>query len=730
MAVPFQFANTPNGSTIPLAKLDQNFDYVENQINSLSVVTSFSGGSTGLLPATASTGIITLTGRLNVANGGTGATTASGAMANLLPAQTGQNGKFLTTDGNGNLSWAASGAGGVTGIANGGTGLTATPTNGQLLIGNGTGYTLATLTGGTGITIANTAGGITINATGGGGGTGTVTSVGLTSNLNGITITPSTAITTSGSFALGGTLGFANGGTGLSTLGTNGQVLTSNGTAIVWASAGAASNTFTNGISVSGTFSGSATILGSSPTQVTYQHDIGASVGVASWYTTPTFTTLATSTATLVLSATSPTVTINNGLPSQFRFPATTGTSGQVLTTDGTGVTSWASAGAASNTFTSGISVSGTFSGSATILGTSPTQVTYQHNAGSQIGAGSWYSTPTFTSLATPTATLVLSSNSPTVTINNGLPSQFRFPATTGTSGQVLTTDGTGVTSWASSSGNTFTNGISVSGTFSGSATILGTSPTQVTYQHNVGALVGAGSWYSTPTFTTLATPTATLVLSSNSPTVQVNTGLPSQFVFPSSGGSSGQVLQTNGSGITSWTSVPTLGATNTWSGTNNFQAITSTDITVGPTGSPNITLNSSGTQYGVYASGGAGGFVAMATPSGNTGFLPNTAGAGFTATGPYTNSSDATLKENISPVGACLDKVKALEGVYFSWIEDQTHAQQIGLIAQDVQQVVPEVVSRSVYNDKLGIAYASLVPVLINAIKELEARVAALEAK
>jgi hypothetical protein len=167
MAVPFQFSNTPNGSTIPLAKLDQNFDYVENQINSLSVVTSFSGGSTGLLPATATTGVITLTGSLNVANGGTGATTASGAMTNLLPAQTGQGGKFLTTDGSGNLSWAASGAGGVIGIANGGTGLTAAPTAGQLLIGNGTGYTLSTLTAGTGITISNTAGGITINSTGG-----------------------------------------------------------------------------------------------------------------------------------------------------------------------------------------------------------------------------------------------------------------------------------------------------------------------------------------------------------------------------------------------------------------------------------------------------------------------------------------------------------------------------------------------------------------------------------
>ena len=40
-------------------------------------------------------------------------------------------------------------------VANGGTGLGTTPTNGQLLIGNGSGYTLATLTAGAGISISN-----------------------------------------------------------------------------------------------------------------------------------------------------------------------------------------------------------------------------------------------------------------------------------------------------------------------------------------------------------------------------------------------------------------------------------------------------------------------------------------------------------------------------------------------------------------------------------------------
>ena len=59
---------------------------------------------------------------------------------------------------------------GVTGtlpIANGGTGLTTTPANGALDIGNGTGFTRATLTAGTNITITNSAGGISIAAAAG-----------------------------------------------------------------------------------------------------------------------------------------------------------------------------------------------------------------------------------------------------------------------------------------------------------------------------------------------------------------------------------------------------------------------------------------------------------------------------------------------------------------------------------------------------------------------------------
>lgn len=54
-------------------------------------------------------------------------------------------------------------------VSLGGTGYTSSPTNGQLLVGNGTGYTLASLTAGSGISVTNGAGSITIATTGGGG---------------------------------------------------------------------------------------------------------------------------------------------------------------------------------------------------------------------------------------------------------------------------------------------------------------------------------------------------------------------------------------------------------------------------------------------------------------------------------------------------------------------------------------------------------------------------------
>jgi hypothetical protein len=75
------------------------------------------------------------------------------------------SGSPVTTSGTITLS-------GTLAVANGGTGLTTTPANGRLLIGNGTNYTLANLTAGSGISITNGAGSITIAASGASGASG------------------------------------------------------------------------------------------------------------------------------------------------------------------------------------------------------------------------------------------------------------------------------------------------------------------------------------------------------------------------------------------------------------------------------------------------------------------------------------------------------------------------------------------------------------------------------
>jgi hypothetical protein len=67
-------------------------------------VTTISFGTTGLTPSVATSGAVTVAGTLAIANGGTGATTASSAINALLPSQTGNNGLVLTTNGT-NVSW-------------------------------------------------------------------------------------------------------------------------------------------------------------------------------------------------------------------------------------------------------------------------------------------------------------------------------------------------------------------------------------------------------------------------------------------------------------------------------------------------------------------------------------------------------------------------------------------------------------------------------------------------
>jgi hypothetical protein len=89
--------------------------------------------------------------------------------------------------------------------------------------------------------------------------------------------------------------------------------------------------------------------------------------------------------------------------------------------------------------------------------------------------------------------------------------------------------------------------------------------------------------------------------------------------------------------------------------------------------------------------------------------------------------SSDLTLKKNITPIASALSKVLQLNGVEFDFISGNDTGylgvHQIGLIAQDVSKVIPEIVAKN--NDgTLGLSYQHLVALLIEAMKEQQEQI------
>ena len=92
--------------------------------------------------------------------------------------------------------------------------------------------------------------------------------------------------------------------------------------------------------------------------------------------------------------------------------------------------------------------------------------------------------------------------------------------------------------------------------------------------------------------------------------------------------------------------------------------------------------------------------------------------------------SSDRRLKENITQTAVnALDRIDNLDMVEFDFIKDKKH-EEIGLIAQEVERIIPQAISRNPDNpdDYLHIDYTALVPYLIKAIQELNKKVERLE--
>jgi len=168
-------------------------------------------------------------------------------------------------------------------------------------------------------------------------------------------------------------------------------------------------------------------------------------------------------------------------------------------------------------------------------------------------------------------------------------------------------------------------------------------------------------------------------------------------YNFSATGLASGYNLRTDGTGVLSWAAAAGGLTVSDDTSTNATRYLTFTSATTGSVS----TINVSSTKLT---------------------FNPST--GDFTAGGNITANSDARIKTNIKTLENALDKVKSLRGVSFE--RKDSGIKNIGVIAQEVEAIVPELVRES--DGLKSVAYGNIVALLIEAVKEQNKKIEELE--
>ena len=104
--------------------------------------------------------------------------------------------------------------------------------------------------------------------------------------------------------------------------------------------------------------------------------------------------------------------------------------------------------------------------------------------------------------------------------------------------------------------------------------------------------------------------------------------------------------------------------------------------------------------------------------------FVADTSG-NFTVRGTVNAQSDISSKKNIVQITDHFKILDGIRGVRFNWIENDKPS--AGLIAQEVQEVIPELIHKE--GEKLSLNYNGMIGVLVEAVKELKAEIEKLKA-
>ena len=243
-------------------------------------------------------------------------------------------------------------------------------------------------------------------------------------------------------------------------------------------------------------------------------------------------------------------------------------------------------------------------------------------------------------------------------------------------------------------------------------------------------------------------------------------------WTLPNADGTNGYVLSTNGSGTLSWLSLSSAGVAITDSGstatvhypifaTNAGSVITTGQTTamnnranlafVPSTGELSATAYLAANMYGSASNSGtltirgttsatkATASVLMtdgvASSTTATGTLVVTGGVGVSgqitcatiSATTVTETSSITLKENVMPITNALDAILSLVGVTYDR-KDGSRKGEAGLIAEDVNKVIPNIVSKDKDGNPEGIYYTKLTAYLIESIKTLEKEITKLK--
>lgn len=167
-------------------------------------------------------------------------------------------------------------------------------------------------------------------------------------------------------------------------------------------------------------------------------------------------------------------------------------------------------------------------------------------------------------------------------------------------------------------------------------------------------------------------------------------------WTLPATDGTSGQALTTNGSGTLSW-------STNT---------VSISDET------------SNNTRYLTFSSGTSGTASTLFVSSTKFTVNPST---GVLTTVSITESSSIALKENVAPIENALDAIMKLVGVTYDR-RDGSKYNEAGLIAEEVNKILPNIVTKDQDGQPDAIHYTKLTAYLIEAVKSLKLEINSLK--